>query len=601
MSAQKKMIPMQAFTYLVKVTAGSSESTRVWSSKQSIVVGHPMRWVVSQVEGGVKVTATWTETEHFIKDADIAKGKASIKLVCSPKGTAVKDAGSIGLEIRPVAKLAAAFRQEPNLGSSLKIFHCIGDWAVESVALNRTYVGKHSGKKVFNLKGMNKGSEEGVFASDDMIVLKARVAGLTFVDQTGKKVETLAKGEKRLVRFGEISGAKIAFEGSEWRLASFAKDSDPAFLAAPIATDIEAGLFKRTMIGALAASLLLALVAMLLPSPDPVAKVETIRILLNKKKVARGMMTAAPTGDPRARDFSIGKSGNKKDAGKKGALARSKKVAPAGKPTQVAKASKPAKKKIVKSKSSAPAKSVAKASRKKSSSSRVASGASKRGLKKTARVATRPAPVPHSDLFKAFSSSSIRRAAKGLAAGGASSGATSASDAHRLGSASGTGRGDLGGTGGVDTRSAQVSGFGGGGNSAGEGGPGSKGAGYGRGSNSKVSGQGRSFVSMDTGASDVDEGLTRDQVGKVMHAHKNEIRYCLDSAVLRSADIGGRVTTKFAVNASGNVASIGIGSSNVGDRRLHECLVSHIKTFKFPKPRGGVTVAVAYPFDFKTL
>ncbi len=595
MSAPKKKIEtMQVFTYLVKVVAGSHEATNVWNSKHPMIVGHPMRWQMVQVEGGVKIAALWTETEHFIKDEDIAKGSASVKLV----GGNAKDAGSIRLEIRPVAKLAAAFNQAPTAGTGLKIFHCIGAWAVESVALGSVYYGKNSGQKVFKLKG----SADGVYTPDATIEIQSYADGVIV---TGGKTELkLAKGDTRLVKFADISGVTLRHGGSEWRLASFAKNSDPAFLAAPIATDPEAGLFKRTLIGALAASLLLGLIAFLIPSPPPVAKVETIKILLKKKN--HGIATAAPKGDPNARDFSIGKSGSKHNAGKKGALAQSKKVSPAGKPQHVAshKAAvhHSAPKAVAKAAPHHSAKRMASVTPKKSHSTSVAHAANKSGLKKVATVAARPAPVPHSELFKTFSSSSFQKTAKGLAAGGSAVAANDSGDAHRLGSAGGSGRGDLGGSGGVETRSASVSGFGGGGGGDGDGGPGSRGAGYGRGSNSKVSGQGRSFVSMDTGASEVDEGLTSDQVARVMNSHMNEVRYCYESATLRDASIGGRLMTKFAVGSAGNVQSAGVGSSStIGDRRLHDCIIAHLRGWKFPKPKGSKAVAVQFPFDFKSL
>ncbi len=594
MSAQKKIVPsMQSFTYLVKVVAGSSEATNVWNTKQPMIVGHPMRWQMVQVEGGVKIAALWTETEHFIKNSEIAGGKAAVKLM----GGTAKDAGSIRVEIRGVAKLAAAFDQAPTLGTSLKIFHCIGAWAVESVALNATYVGKTAGKKVFKLKG----NAEGVYQPESLIEIRSYADGLCVANSLavggGKTELKLAKGDTRLVKFSDISGVTLRHESSEWKLASFARDSDPAFLAAPLSTDPEAGLFKRTFIGAMAACLLLALIAFLMPSPPPVAKIETIKILLKKKN--HGVATAAPKGDPNARDLSIGKSGNKKNAGKKGALAQSKKISPAGKPQKVA-AHKAAAKHAA-PKKSAPQR-VAKATPKKSHSMSVAHAANKSGLKKVAHVAARPAPVPHSALFATFSSSSFQKTAKGLAAGGSSAAMSDSGEAHRLGSAGGSGRGDLGGSGGVETRSASVSGFGGGGGSDGDGGPGSRGAGYGRGSNSKVSGQGRSFVSMDTGASEVDEGLTSDQVARVINSHLNEVKYCYESATLRNDSIGGRLMTKFAVGSSGNVQTAGVGaSSTIGDRRLHECIVAHLKGWKFPKPKGGKTVAVQFPFDFKSL
>jgi len=446
---------------------------------------------------------------------------------------------------------------------------------VDSTELTKDFVARIDGKKVFKVK-----------RSDGLVDITALVSGVTF------KTE-MKKGETRRVSVGEISGTVVTFADSMWKFASFEKDSSTAF-ATPVAADAEAKLFKKTLQGAVAAMLLASLISWFVPTPPPVAKTEQkVRILLAKKKTVKGFMTAAPTGDPKASDLSVGKKGVAKNAGKKGTrVATTKKVAPSGK--RVAHAQPKAKPVAKASAKAAPKKVAMKASPKKV----VAKSA-------PSKAASRPAPVQHSELFKTLASSSLRKTAKSLVSGtvsGSGKGsAASAAEARSLGTSSGSGRGALGGADGVSTRSAAVSGFGGGGLGDGDGGPGSAGAGYGRGSYSKVSGQGKSFVSMDTGASDVDEGLTREQVGRVIHAHMNEIRYCYDSAVLRTPDVAGRMTVKFSINAPGDVQTAGVGASNVGDRRLHDCIVSRLKGWKFPKPRGGVVVAVAYPFMFKTL
>ena len=51
--------------------------------------------------------------------------------------------------------------------------------------------------------------------------------------------------------------------------------------------------------------------------------------------------------------------------------------------------------------------------------------------------------------------------------------------------------------------------------------------GYSSGDHTAVSGQGKSFLSLDTGGSSVEEGLTKDEVGEVIHRHLSEIRLLL--------------------------------------------------------------------------
>ncbi|MBC7386863.1 MAG: AgmX/PglI C-terminal domain-containing protein [Cryobacterium sp.] len=583
-------------SYLVKISAGTSDSSRVWNPRKPMIVGHPMRWLVSKVESGVEVTSLHSSTKHFVKNAEIEK----VAEILLAKGE--KDAGGLKLQLRLVGSVPSAHAAPASGGSSLRIFYCKADWTIESAELTSKYVARIEGNKVFQLKG----NVSGVYAPTDTVELEALTDGVAFAGAN------IRRGEKRLVRFCDASNSVIAFGGSEWKLAPFSKDTSSSPFATGMIADADAKLFEKTLKGALAATLVAGLLAWFMPAPELEAKKEEpVKILLAKKKVVKGFMTAAPTGDPRAHDFSVGKNGSAKSAGKKGtAVAHSKKVAPAGErhaETRVA--------------SHAPAKAVAKSAAKsaaKPHSVKVAAAkpAAKAGSKtvahskSTSRAHTvavaRPVPVPHSELFKTFSSSTLRKATAGLLAGGGASGARSASDsaaeARSVGnSGGGSGRSALGGTGGVSTRSASVSGFGGGGLGNGDGGPGSSGAGYGRGSNSKVSGQGRSLVSMDTGASDVDEGLTREQVARVVNAHMNEIRYCYDSAKLRASDLSGTVKMKFSIGAPGDVQTASVGSSTVGNRDLHDCLAGRIKNWRFPKPKGGVTVATTFPFMFKSL
>lgn len=558
---------MMTRSYLVKLSAGDSDSSRIWNSRKPLSVGHPIRWVMEQEENGVRIRGE--DGEQFVKHSEIEK-TASIAL------------SGLRLELRPVGTVGAAAATRETTGNSLRIFYCKNTWTVDSAELARAYVARIEGEKVFKLKG----NESGVYSQSEIIEITALVNGVTLNTE-------MKKGETRRLPFSELSGRSIVFGDSNWKLASFQKDSNAKPFATGAAADAESDLFKKSLKGAVAAMLVASVIAWFVPSAPVVAKKdETVRILLTaKKKVSHRLMTAAPTGDPRASDTSIGKKGSSKNAGKKGTrVAATKKVAPSGKV-------------VAKQQVKAAAKKMAKSSAK-AAPARMAKAAAKPTRARPV-AASRPAPVQHSELFKTFASSSFRKTARSLVAGNVSGSAKGAADsaaeARSLGTSGGSGRGDLGGTGGVSTRSAAVSGFGGGGMGDGDGGPGSAGAGYGRGSHSKVSGQGKSFVSMDTGASEVDEGLTRDQVGRVIHAHFNEIRYCYEAATLRSPDVSGRVTMKFSINAPGNVMTAGIGSSTVGDRRFHDCIVSRLKGWKFPKPRGGIVVAVAYPIMVKSL
>jgi hypothetical protein len=128
-------------------------------------------------------------------------------------------------------------------------------------------------------------------------------------------------------------------------------------------------------------------------------------------------------------------------------------------------------------------------------------------------------------------------------------------------------------------------------------------SGYGSGTGVNINGQGRGQleVGLNTAEASVDEGLTKDEVAKVIHSHMNEIRYCYESAILKDPNLAGKLLVDFKINASGVVPNAGIGEASLHDPLVTQCLLGKLKTWKFPNPRGGVMVAVSYPFIFKSL
>jgi hypothetical protein len=128
-------------------------------------------------------------------------------------------------------------------------------------------------------------------------------------------------------------------------------------------------------------------------------------------------------------------------------------------------------------------------------------------------------------------------------------------------------------------------------------------SGYGSGSGVNVNGQGHGQleIGLNTADASVDEGLTKDEVAKVIHSHMNEIRYCYESAILKDPNLAGKLLVDFKINASGIVPNAGISEHSLNDLGVSQCLLGKLKSWKFPQPRGGVMVAVSYPFIFKSL
>lgn len=136
---------------------------------------------------------------------------------------------------------------------------------------------------------------------------------------------------------------------------------------------------------------------------------------------------------------------------------------------------------------------------------------------------------------------------------------------------------------------------------------GKKGVGYKSGDRAGVDGQGKGHlkikaeISGDTLGANVQEGLTKDEVGEIIHRHMSEIRYCYESAMLRSQDVEGKLIVDFTIGAIGAVKTTAVKTSTLPDPRLDDCILRRLVTWKFPLPKGGIDVAVTYPFIFKTL
>ncbi len=127
-------------------------------------------------------------------------------------------------------------------------------------------------------------------------------------------------------------------------------------------------------------------------------------------------------------------------------------------------------------------------------------------------------------------------------------------------------------------------------------------AGYAEGSLPVVSGQGQgSKTSGLSGGGAAEEGLTRDEVARVIHSHMNEIRYCYETGILRNPTLSGKLLVDFKINGSGRVPAAGITEASLQDEGVRRCLLGKLREWQFPLPRGGVQVAVSYPFIFKSL
>ena len=600
-------------SFLVTLQVGNATSSHVWDSRSAMPIGHPFRWVLErsesgsvqirniggapELEAGLIPAQNSSQATARLTAAAVEKG-AEIEL---PENTRIARA-RFTLHIKPVLKLAPAYETHDGGRSELRVYECFGDWTQTAQAVHSTFIGRVEGKAVFKL--------EKILESRYVIISMNEGLKLGTPQRAGAE---LAPGERQEATAEELHDRVIRLGDYTWRLeGAMPGEIVPAIdLAQP---DLSSQNFKRALKYACAALLVFSLTAGLWPhsKDDSLTGAVTTRLVL--KKPAHQFMTSATRGDLKARDVSLGTTKTSKPRGATkvahpthlstakavshkapGAIAKKKAVTKAA-PKVAVKAVKTVKATVTKSKP----------------------------VRHKPVVMTRVARVvPHRASFdpsktkmaRAFQGVAFKSASRSAVNGGMSrllkqsrfgEGSDSRYEAQGMLNSRSALRGSGGySSGTVGTRSLEVATLGGGDGGGGGGGGGGNyggngGVGYGRGSHALVSGQGKSFISVDMGASEVDEGLTKAQVAAVFQKHKSEMRYCHEATLLTSPGAQGSLGLKFTIGAAGNVKRLSV-SESTGFSALDECVTRRLVTWKFPQPKGGVDVAVSHPQTFKTL
>jgi TonB family protein len=91
--------------------------------------------------------------------------------------------------------------------------------------------------------------------------------------------------------------------------------------------------------------------------------------------------------------------------------------------------------------------------------------------------------------------------------------------------------------------------------------------------------------------------LDKELIREVIHANRDRIRGCYERALSERA-FEGKVAVKFTIAPSGEVGSAEVVGDTQNDS-LAKCVAAEVLRFKFPKPKGGGSVTVTYPFIFR--
>jgi len=89
-------------------------------------------------------------------------------------------------------------------------------------------------------------------------------------------------------------------------------------------------------------------------------------------------------------------------------------------------------------------------------------------------------------------------------------------------------------------------------------------------------------------------GFTKETLEKVIKQQIPSIEGCYQKALEKKPRLQGEVTLQLIIDSKGQVAKVGLASSELNDKKLEQCLTQKIKGWKFPigENRGNVTITV---------
>ena len=91
--------------------------------------------------------------------------------------------------------------------------------------------------------------------------------------------------------------------------------------------------------------------------------------------------------------------------------------------------------------------------------------------------------------------------------------------------------------------------------------------------------------------------LTLETIRDVVHEHRAQIKQCYETSAAKKKNLAGKVVAHFVISDEGKVSEASIKEASIDDEGLKTCVVSAVKTWKFPKPKHG-PVAINFPFHF---
>ncbi|AKQ68764.1 Alpha-amylase [Myxococcus hansupus] len=94
--------------------------------------------------------------------------------------------------------------------------------------------------------------------------------------------------------------------------------------------------------------------------------------------------------------------------------------------------------------------------------------------------------------------------------------------------------------------------------------------------------------------------VDREAVARVINSHLNEVHGCYERALLKDPGLAGKVVLEWTIGTNGRVVAAKTKSSTLRNASVESCILSNLKSWTFPSPKGGVVI-ITYPFLFNSV
>lgn len=94
--------------------------------------------------------------------------------------------------------------------------------------------------------------------------------------------------------------------------------------------------------------------------------------------------------------------------------------------------------------------------------------------------------------------------------------------------------------------------------------------------------------------------IDREAVARVINSHLQEVYACYERALLKDSGLAGKVVLEWTIGGTGSVVAAKTKSSTLRNGSVEACILSSLKKWQFPAPKGGVVI-ISYPFIFNSV